>query len=133
MSVGKKLPQETGIKVKNHSSLLSLAHRQDFKQLLQGITGEGPLCLADINFKEFAGFQIALLNKVGVRRQQDTNRSVFRGCAFPLILDLNVLAGCKTSNLPERLRHPTTKSSGSAHPNALQFAADIFKTNPGPR
>uniref|UniRef100_A0A672HNT2 Integrator complex subunit 6-like n=1 Tax=Salarias fasciatus TaxID=181472 RepID=A0A672HNT2_SALFA len=63
VSVGKKAPQETGIKVKNHSSSLSLAHRRDFKQLLQGITGEGPLRLADINFKEFAGFQIALLNK----------------------------------------------------------------------
>lgn len=64
VSVGKKVPQETGIKVKNHSSSLSLAHRRDFKQLLQGITGEGPLRLADINFKEFAGFQIALLSKV---------------------------------------------------------------------
>ncbi|XP_035505703.2 integrator complex subunit 6 isoform X1 [Scophthalmus maximus] len=63
VSVGKKAPQETGIKVKNHSSSLSLAHRRDFKQLLQGITGEGPLRLGDINFKEFAGFQIALLNK----------------------------------------------------------------------
>ncbi|XP_024139824.1 integrator complex subunit 6 [Oryzias melastigma] len=63
VSVGKKAPQETGIKVKNHSSSLSLAHRRDFKQLLQGITGEGPLRLADVNFKEFAGFQIALLNK----------------------------------------------------------------------
>ncbi|XP_035017213.2 integrator complex subunit 6 [Hippoglossus stenolepis] len=63
VSVGKKAPQETGIKVKNHSSSLSLAHRRDFKQLLQGITGEGPLRLVDINFKEFAGFQIALPNK----------------------------------------------------------------------
>uniref|UniRef100_A0A1A7Y0C2 DEAD/H (Asp-Glu-Ala-Asp/His) box polypeptide 26B n=1 Tax=Iconisemion striatum TaxID=60296 RepID=A0A1A7Y0C2_9TELE len=63
VSVGKKPPQETGIKVKNHSSSLSLAHRRDFKQLLQGITGEAPLRLADINFKEFAGFQIALLSK----------------------------------------------------------------------
>ncbi|XP_062332736.1 integrator complex subunit 6 [Osmerus eperlanus] len=63
VSVGKRPPQETGIKVKNHSSALSLAHRKDFKQLLQGITGEMPLRLADINFKEFAGFQIALLNK----------------------------------------------------------------------
>ncbi|XP_059202666.1 integrator complex subunit 6 [Centropristis striata] len=63
VSVGKKAPQETGIKVKNHCSSLSLAHRRDFKQLLQGITGEGPLRLVDINFKEFAGFQIALLNK----------------------------------------------------------------------
>lgn len=65
VSVGKKAPQETGIKVKNHSTTLSLAHRRDFQQLLQGITGEGPLRLADMNFKEFAGFQIALLNKVG--------------------------------------------------------------------
>ncbi|XP_060904853.1 integrator complex subunit 6 [Labrus mixtus] len=63
VSVGKKAPQETGIKVKNHSNSLSLAYRQDFKQLLQGITGEGPLRLVDLNFKEFAGFQIALLNK----------------------------------------------------------------------
>lgn len=64
VSVGKKAPQETGIKVKNHCSSLSLAHRRDFKQLLQGITGEGPLRLGDLSFKEFAGFQIALLNKV---------------------------------------------------------------------
>ncbi|XP_015226565.1 PREDICTED: protein DDX26B isoform X2 [Cyprinodon variegatus] len=63
VSVGKKAPQETGIKVKNHSNSLSLAHRRDFRQLLQGITGETPLRLVDINFKEFAGFQIALLNK----------------------------------------------------------------------
>ncbi|XP_072296001.1 integrator complex subunit 6 [Eucyclogobius newberryi] len=62
VSVGKKAPQETGIKVKKHSSALSLAHRRDFKQLLQGITGEGPLRLNDINFKEFAGFQIGFLN-----------------------------------------------------------------------
>lgn len=63
VSVGKKPPPETGIKVKNHSNALSLAHRRDFKQLLQGITGEVPLRLIDMNFKEFAGFQIALLNK----------------------------------------------------------------------
>ncbi|XP_039622134.1 integrator complex subunit 6 [Polypterus senegalus] len=63
VSVGKKPPQETGIKVKNHSNTLSLAHRKDFKQLLQSIAGEAPLRLNDINFKEFAGFQIALLNK----------------------------------------------------------------------
>ncbi|CAB1336926.1 unnamed protein product [Coregonus sp. 'balchen'] len=52
VSVGRKAPQETGIKVKNHSNTLSLAHRKDFKQLLQGITGEMPLRLTDINFKE---------------------------------------------------------------------------------
>uniref|UniRef100_A0A4W4HNV9 VWFA domain-containing protein n=1 Tax=Electrophorus electricus TaxID=8005 RepID=A0A4W4HNV9_ELEEL len=63
VSVGKKPPQETGIKVRNHSSTLSLAHRCDFKQLLQGITGEVPLRLSEVNFKEFAGFQIALLSR----------------------------------------------------------------------
>ncbi|KAG1929211.1 integrator complex subunit [Pimephales promelas] len=63
VSVGKKPSHEMGIKVKNHSSALSLAHRRDFKQLLQGIMGEVPLRLIDMNFKEFAGFQIALLNK----------------------------------------------------------------------
>jgi len=77
VSVGKKAPQEPGIKVKNHSGSgsLSLAHRQDFKQLLQGITGEGPLRLVDVNFKEFSGFQIALLNKVDQKkgsRKHDT-------------------------------------------------------------
>uniref|UniRef100_UPI00398F7925 integrator complex subunit 6 isoform X2 n=1 Tax=Pristiophorus japonicus TaxID=55135 RepID=UPI00398F7925 len=59
-SVGKKTPQELGIKVKNQSSVLSLAHRKDFKQLLQGITGEVPM---ELSMKEFAGFQIAILNK----------------------------------------------------------------------
>ncbi|XP_077387614.1 integrator complex subunit 6 isoform X2 [Festucalex cinctus] len=63
VSVGKKAPQETGIRAKNHSSSLSLAHRRDFKQLLRGITGEGPLRMVDVNLKEFSGFQIALLNK----------------------------------------------------------------------
>ncbi|XP_057706206.1 integrator complex subunit 6 isoform X2 [Corythoichthys intestinalis] len=63
VSVGKKAPQETGIRVKNHSSSLSLAHRRDLKQLLHGITGEAPLRMVDINFKEFSGFQIALLSK----------------------------------------------------------------------
>ncbi|XP_048461129.1 integrator complex subunit 6-like isoform X2 [Rhincodon typus] len=62
-SVGKKSPQEVGIKVKNQSSVLSLAHRRDFKQLLQGISGEVPLRPMELNMKEFAGFQIAILNK----------------------------------------------------------------------
>lgn len=64
VSVGKKAPQENFIKVKNHCSALSLAHRRDFQQLLQGLSGDGPLRLADLSFKEFAGFQIALLSKV---------------------------------------------------------------------
>ncbi|XP_051876891.1 integrator complex subunit 6 isoform X2 [Pristis pectinata] len=62
-SVGKKTPQELGIKVKNQSSVLSLAHRRDFKQLLQGITGEVPLRPLELSMKEFAGFQIAILSK----------------------------------------------------------------------
>lgn len=62
MSVGKKAPQESAIKVKNQSSSPSLSHYWDFKHLLQGVSGEGPLRLADL--KEFSGFQIALLNKV---------------------------------------------------------------------
>lgn len=65
--MGKKVPQEIGIKVKNHSSGLSLVHSRDFKQLLQGITGESPLRLAEMNVKEFAGFHIGLLNKVNSR------------------------------------------------------------------
>ncbi|XP_025022805.1 integrator complex subunit 6-like isoform X1 [Python bivittatus] len=62
-SVGKKAPQETGIKVKSHSSGLSLIQSRDFKQLLQGISGESPLRLPEMNVKEFAGFHIGLLNK----------------------------------------------------------------------
>ncbi|XP_060105839.1 integrator complex subunit 6-like [Heteronotia binoei] len=62
-SVGKKAPQETGIKVKNHSSGLSLIQSRDFKQLLQGISGDSPLRLPEMNVKEFAGFHIGLLNK----------------------------------------------------------------------
>uniref|UniRef100_A0A8C5LTZ8 Integrator complex subunit 6 n=1 Tax=Leptobrachium leishanense TaxID=445787 RepID=A0A8C5LTZ8_9ANUR len=61
--VGKKYPQETGIKVRGGSHVLSLADRKDFKQLLQEITGEVPQRQFDLNMKEFAGFQIALLNK----------------------------------------------------------------------
>ncbi|XP_053329777.1 integrator complex subunit 6-like [Spea bombifrons] len=62
-SVGKKTPQETGIKVKNNSTKLSLVHIRDFKQLLQGISGEAPLRPLEVNVKEFAGFQVGLLNK----------------------------------------------------------------------
>ncbi|XP_056418010.1 integrator complex subunit 6 isoform X2 [Hyla sarda] len=62
-SIGKKCPQETGIKVRNGTSIPSLAVRKDFKQLLQEITGEMPQRMLELNVKEFAGFQIALLNK----------------------------------------------------------------------
>ncbi|KAM8977603.1 integrator complex subunit 6 [Pelodytes ibericus] len=61
--IGKKYPQETGIKVKNGSHVLSLADRKDFKQLLQEITGESPQRQIDLTMKEFSGFQMALLNK----------------------------------------------------------------------
>ncbi|XP_067848725.1 integrator complex subunit 6 isoform X3 [Heptranchias perlo] len=62
-SVGKKPVQESAIKVKNRSNNLSLAHRKDLKQILMGITGELPYRLLDLNMKEFAGFQIGILNK----------------------------------------------------------------------
>ncbi|XP_069496543.1 integrator complex subunit 6 isoform X2 [Ambystoma mexicanum] len=62
-SVGKKVVQEIGIKVRSRSHALSLAQRKDFKELLQGITGEIPHRLLDLNMKEYAGFQIALLNR----------------------------------------------------------------------
>ncbi|XP_053570796.1 integrator complex subunit 6 [Bombina bombina] len=62
-SVGKKPPHETGIKVKNNSTRLPLVHNRDFKQLVQGTSGETPIRLSEINVKEFGGFQIGLLNK----------------------------------------------------------------------
>ncbi|XP_006881953.1 PREDICTED: protein DDX26B-like [Elephantulus edwardii] len=63
-SVGKKPPQEIGIKVKNHSGGgVSLTHSQNFRKLLNEITGETAVRLAEVNTKEFAGFQIGLLNK----------------------------------------------------------------------
>ncbi|XP_072288058.1 integrator complex subunit 6-like [Pyxicephalus adspersus] len=61
-SVGKKAPQETGIKVKSNPAKTSLVHSKDFKQLLQGISGEASIRLTE-NLKEFPGFQIGLLNK----------------------------------------------------------------------
>ncbi|XP_024096806.1 integrator complex subunit 6-like isoform X11 [Pongo pygmaeus] len=63
-SVGKKPPQEIGIKVKNHSGGgMSLTHNKNFRKLLKEITGETALRLTELNTKEFAGFQIGLLNK----------------------------------------------------------------------
>ncbi|XP_037591560.1 integrator complex subunit 6-like isoform X9 [Cebus imitator] len=63
-SVGKKPPQETGIKVKNHSGGgMSLTHNKNFRKLLKEITGETALRLTELNTKEFAGFQVGLLNK----------------------------------------------------------------------
>ncbi|KAM5128715.1 integrator complex subunit 6-like isoform 4-T4 [Callospermophilus lateralis] len=63
-SVGKKPPQEIGIKVKNHSGGgVSLVHNKNFRKLLKEITGETALKLTELNTKEFAGFQLGLLNK----------------------------------------------------------------------
>ncbi|XP_053518333.1 integrator complex subunit 6-like isoform X4 [Artibeus jamaicensis] len=63
-SVGKKPPQETGIKVKNHSGGgVSLTHSKTFRKLLKEIIGETSPRLTELNTKEFAGFQIGLLNK----------------------------------------------------------------------
>ncbi|KAG3273007.1 integrator complex subunit 6-like, transcript variant X5 [Ictidomys tridecemlineatus] len=63
-SVGKKPPQEIGIKVKNHSGGgVSLVHNKNFRKLLKEITGETALRLTELNTKEFAGFQVGILNK----------------------------------------------------------------------
>ncbi|XP_031216674.1 integrator complex subunit 6-like isoform X2 [Mastomys coucha] len=63
-SVGKKPPQEAGIKVKNHSACgLPLAHNKSFRKLLKEIIGESAPRLTELNTKEFAGFQVGLLNK----------------------------------------------------------------------
>ncbi|XP_075812790.1 integrator complex subunit 6-like isoform X2 [Microtus pennsylvanicus] len=63
-SVGKKPPQEIGIKVKNYSaSGLALAHNKNFRKLLKEIIGENAPRLMELTTKEFAGFQIGLFNK----------------------------------------------------------------------
>ncbi|XP_054434071.1 integrator complex subunit 6-like isoform X2 [Pteronotus mesoamericanus] len=63
-SVGKKPPQEIGIKVKNHSGGgVSLTHSKNFRKLLKEIIGETSPRLTELNTKEFAGFQVGLLNK----------------------------------------------------------------------
>ncbi|KAM8752250.1 integrator complex subunit 6-like isoform 4-T4 [Rhynchonycteris naso] len=63
-SVGKKPPQEIGIKVKNHSGgVVSLTHSKTFRKLLKEIIGETSPRLTELNNKGFAGFQVGLLNK----------------------------------------------------------------------
>ncbi|XP_036894846.1 integrator complex subunit 6-like isoform X2 [Sturnira hondurensis] len=63
-SVGKKPPQEAGIKVKNHSGgVVPLTHSKTFRKLLKEIIGETSPRLTELNTKEFAGFHIGLLNK----------------------------------------------------------------------
>lgn len=62
--MGKKPPQEIGIKVKNHSGDgVSLTHNKNFRKLLKEIIGESAPRLTELNTKEFAGFQVGLLNK----------------------------------------------------------------------
>ncbi|TSQ01588.1 Integrator complex subunit 6 [Bagarius yarrelli] len=74
--VGKKTGPDVGIKLRSRGTGLSLAHRKDFVQLLQGIMGDGPL---EINPKEFSGFHLAVLNKAlkpqGLRNPYDIPRN----------------------------------------------------------
>ncbi|RXN29078.1 integrator complex subunit 6-like protein [Labeo rohita] len=78
-SVGKKAALEGGIKLRCRSAALSLAHRKDFTQLLHSIMGDGPALPVEANTKEFAGFQLAALNKAlkpqGLRNPYDIPRS----------------------------------------------------------
>uniref|UniRef100_A0A671KAC4 Integrator complex subunit 6-like n=1 Tax=Sinocyclocheilus anshuiensis TaxID=1608454 RepID=A0A671KAC4_9TELE len=78
-SVGKKAALDGGIKLRCRSSALSLAHRKDFTQLLNSIMGDGPALPMEANTKEFAGFQLAALNKAfkpqGLRNPYDIPRS----------------------------------------------------------
>lgn len=85
VSVGKKAPQEIAIKVKNQCSSPSLSHYWDFKHLLQGMSGEGPLRLVDC--KEFSGFQIALLSKVGEDQQKRFQEGQQRSPCLPSCSD----------------------------------------------
>ncbi|XP_042553444.1 sarcoma antigen 1 isoform X1 [Dipodomys spectabilis] len=63
-SMGKKPPQEIGIKVKNQSGVgVPLAQSKNFRKLLKEITGDTVLKLTELNPKELAGFQVGLLNK----------------------------------------------------------------------
>lgn len=51
--------------MKNHSGGgMSLTHNKNFRKLLKEIIGETSSRLTELNTKEFAGFQIGLLNKV---------------------------------------------------------------------
>lgn len=52
---------------------------------------------------------------------------------FSLTRHADVFTGCKTSSLSKCLRHPKKEPCGSTHPNALQFAADVTKTDPRAR
>lgn len=64
--IGKKQPPEPGLKVRWRGGNISLAQRRDFIQQLQNLTGEAPALPMELNPKEFQGFHLALLNKVGL-------------------------------------------------------------------
>ncbi|XP_066542774.1 integrator complex subunit 6 isoform X1 [Hoplias malabaricus] len=76
--VGKKAGPDCGIKLRNRGSALSLAHRKDFTQLLQSITGDSPALPLESSPKEFSGFQLAVLTKAmksqGFRNPYDIPR-----------------------------------------------------------
>lgn len=82
-SVGKKAGPDMGIKLRLRGSSLSLAHRKDFAQLMQGIMGDGPL---DINPKEFSGFQLAVLNKVHLMRAHTHVYSLIHSTSYSSVL-----------------------------------------------
>lgn len=51
--------------MKNHSGGgVSLTHNKNFRKLLKEIIGDTAPRLTELNTKEFAGFQVGLLNKV---------------------------------------------------------------------
>lgn len=51
--------------MKNHlGGGVSLTHNKTFRKLLKEIIGETAPRLTEFNSKEFAGFQVGLLNKV---------------------------------------------------------------------
>lgn len=62
-----------GIKVKNPSGGgMPLAHNKNFRKLLRELIGETAPRLSELNTKEFAGFQVGLLNEVN----RDTEKLV---------------------------------------------------------
>ncbi|XP_028292643.1 integrator complex subunit 6 isoform X1 [Gouania willdenowi] len=71
-TIGKKPTPEAGIKVRWRGSSIPLAHRRDFIQQLQSLTGEAPTLPMELNPKEFQGFHLALLNK-GLKPQSFRN------------------------------------------------------------
>ncbi|XP_069068587.1 integrator complex subunit 6-like [Pleurodeles waltl] len=61
--VGRKVPSETGIKVKNNALRRSVTCSSNLKLFVQDIADETSLRLAERNPKEFADFKMGVLNK----------------------------------------------------------------------